>query len=197
MTTVEQISTLQPKKDPMLVDVPSKKLQPAENPYWSSLLAGTAACGEEPMKEQVFLQDMLEVDTKRMCSQTFSGPESENIKGNGVVGYFLVNSDLPYKEEAAVLFCQEHGRMSQASVVLLATCGVDLDDQLLPSADIYCLQTREKAGWTTDETQTRCLIPEVAAVAYLRAEEIAKLEVYLQLATRNMTPNTRTGLRTI
>lgn len=56
-----------------------------------------------------------------------------------------------------MLFCQEGGRVLQASVVLLVTCRVDLDDGLFPLAAIYCLQTREKDVWAADETQTRYL----------------------------------------
>jgi len=60
-------------------------------------------------------------------------------------------------QEDTVLFCQEGGRVLLASVVLLVTCAVNLDDGLLPSAPVYCSQTRENAVWAADVTQTRCL----------------------------------------
>lgn len=35
-----------------------RKLQPVETPAWSQLLAGTLACGEDSMQEQVFWQGL-------------------------------------------------------------------------------------------------------------------------------------------
>ncbi|KQK83646.1 hypothetical protein AAES_57573 [Amazona aestiva] len=76
-------------------------------------------CLSSTREEQVFLQPQMNlaryqfeapVYSPGRCKRLLKLPfvqiavilqQSENIKGNGVVGYFLVNTDLPYQDRGA------------------------------------------------------------------------------------------------